>query len=342
VIGLDIGASTLKIVELEGLNGKVAVKKIASGQYSENYGVDEAEQVREAVYRTIGEHGIKAKRVVSAIAKKDVIEKFLQIPVIDEKKIRDILKWEVSKHISFPLEQVVYDYRIDDIPGEAKVSVHLAIARRSRIENHIDILRSLGLVPVAVEPMSLSLFRIARSLVEIGDRPLAILDIGAHSSTLLIVTGGKMRLSRMIEIGSEDIMSSIVNLIQCSREEAGTLMSSVGISDEILQGQEVSATSKEFETYSAIEYQMDRLIGELRRSLVFFMAQYEGEDEPETLCLTGGTAGIPNLKQFLEKKLGLKSEVIDPLKNPDWNGCTHDNSGCYLSMAFGLALRGCI
>ena len=137
-----------------------------------------------------------------------------------------------------------------------------------------------------------------------------------------------------------DITHSITNLVRCSEEDAEDLKRNVGFSEEILRGDAVPATSRDYNLYSAIEHQMDRLIAEMKRSLVFFYAQYEEQDEPEILYLTGGTSRIPNLTQFIDKKLDTRVEIVDPLEAIPHDLENNEGFGTQLSMAVGLAMRG--
>ncbi len=340
VIGLDIGTSSIKLVELERKNGTAVVRNAA--QCRNPAAGEEISEEKRLVLMVRGlkqEYGVRANRTVSTLSKRDITEKFLTVPADAGERVGDIVKWEVPKHISFPVEDAVYDFRVDELQGGGELGIHLAITRRRNIEKHVELLMRMGLVPEAVETRSRALHRLIDRTVDTEASVVAALDIGSRWSTMLIINNGVLRMSRTMEIGSDDINSSIVNLVRCSENDAESLKRKMGFTEEIMKGESVSATSKEFHVYSAIEMHMDRLIAEMKRSLVFYYAKQEAEDEPEILFVTGGAARIPNLGRFIEKKLGFEVRINDPSSGFTNEAGETMELGAHLSMALGLALR---
>jgi len=342
LLGIDIGYSIVKIAELERRNGEIAVKDYVFGDFDNESGFSREEQAVDLIKSLLKDNGIKTRRVVTTVPSVDLIEKFLYLPVNSKEKLDDIVKWEVKKHVSFPLEEAAYSFTAEEIEEADKLCVYLAITKRSIVEEQINLLLKMGLKPVAIETKAQALARLIKwaDKERILEQKLVLLDIGSKSSSFMLLDKGILRMSKFMEIGSIDITSTIVNLVHCSEKDAEELQMKVGITDEVLNSEESSPRSINFNIYSAIEFQMDRLIAEMKRALMFYFAQFEWEGNPDILYITGGASRIPNIAKFLSKKLSVDVEVLDPAKNLSCNDCLDKGSATHLSIAFGLALRG--
>ncbi len=339
MVGLDIGTSSIKVSQITHRGKRVRVGKTAIWDNNR----DSEGEIQGNLENRIGElfsiNNISTGGVVSTLTKDSITEKFISVPPARE-KIRDIVRWEVPKHIDFPFREAVFDYRSELIPGTESVSVHIAISRRKELEEFIRLLTNVGIRPRALETRSRALQRVAMLEEGIGEKSVAVLDMGSRWSTLILLNSGVLRMTRTMEIGSDDINHSIVQLVKCSEEEAESLKQKVGISRDILHGERVQSTSDSFQVFSAIEHQMDRVVAEVKRSLVFHFARYEDEPEPEAIYLMGGSSRIPNLEVFLNSKFDMDVEAIDPLKRLKGENEISPDEGTRLSMAIGLALRG--
>lgn len=342
LLGIDIGYSIAKIAELERRNGDVSIKDYLFADFDNESEVPREEQAVDKIKNLLQQSGVKTKKVVAAVSNSDLIEKFLYFPISSKGKLEDIVKWEAKKHIDFPLEEAAYSFTSVEMEEEEKLCVYLAITKRSIVEKQIDIISRIGLEPVAIETKAHALARLVRWLDRDGvqEKKIALLDIGSKSSSFMLLEKGILRMSKYIEIGSVDITSTIVNLVHCSEEDARELQMNVGIAEKVLNNEESSPKSVDFNLYSAIEFQMDRLTAEMKRALMFYFAQFEWEGDPDILYITGGASRIPNIAKFLSKKLSMDVEVLDPVKNLSCPDCLERGPATHLSIAFGLALRG--
>lgn len=339
MIGLDIGNSIVKMVELRRSNGDVAVNDFMFEPYPEDTEGTKEEKAIQLIRKLVQENHVRTRRVVSVIPDKELIERFLYLPAGSSKKLTGIVKWEVTKHITFPIEEAVYDFSYSELPEEEKLCVYLVITKRSIVDSYIAMISGVGFEPFALESKAQALTRLLRWMKVTEGRKVAVLDIGSISSSFMIVENGVLRMTKFIEIGSEDITSTIVNLVHCTVKDAEDLKMSVGIKREVMESKDSSPTSVDYNVYSAIEFQMDRLIQEMKRALMFYFAQFEWENDPDILFLTGGASRIPNMDKFLANKLSMEVETIDPVSFMKCNDCEDKGPGTHLSIAFGLALR---
>ncbi len=341
VLGLDIGYSIVKLVELRKRNGNAEIRNYLFSDFDYNSSVPRSKQAEELVKGLLRENHIKTRKVVTAISNEDLIERVFYLPLSSRDKIKDIVKWEVKKHINFPMEEAVYSYITSEIEEAEKLCIYLAISKRDVVERQIELLSRVGLEPLAIETKSTALSRLIQwsHADRAKEGKIALVDIGSKSSVFVLIDKGFIRMSKYIEIGSIDITSTIVNLIHCSEKDAEELKMNIGIKEEVMNNRDSSPESVDFNVYSAIEFQMDRLISEIKRALMFYFAQFEWEGDPDIMYITGGTSRIPNIAKFLARKLSMKVEVLDPVDKFKCADCLDKGSATHLSIAFGLALR---
>ncbi len=341
VVGIDLGSNSLKAVEVE-TGGKVprlvnaVVEKDVFGDASPAGRLDAG-----LLSGILKRRGIKTKRTVSVLPNEDLIEKYLRFPVETRKKIGDFVNWEASKHISYPVEEAAFDYSIEKPNGGSEMDVHLAVTRRSTVEEYVNLLNNSGLVAEAVEPRSIALGRILCNGPSSENTIIPMLDIGFRWTTLVILKGGRLRFSRTIEGGGKDVRDSITALMNISPAEAEDHMVNTGFSIDLIRGEDVSPTSTEYNVHSAMERAVDRLISDYRRSYEYYRVQFEEQDEPVVLYLTGGSAQMPGFDSFMEMKLKARTEVFDPFKYSGIENGSYVGPRSPLSTALGLALRFC-
>ncbi|MCD6380009.1 type IV pilus assembly protein PilM [bacterium] len=340
VIGLDAGTKSIKMVQLEKKRDIFEIKKIISEIRSNT----DLEVTRsEAMKRLASKSKLKGASTVSTLSSRDVIEKFIKLHSSSLRRINDLMKWEVRKHITFPADEAVYDYNVHKMENSDEIWVHLAITRREIIENQIMLIMEAGFKPWVIEPQSRAIQRLFLNSVQPEEEFFVAVNIGSSSSTLIVMNKGELRMAREMDIKGDDIDNSIKNMFQFTKEDGEVAKREVGFSMAIMNGAEVDPDSDEYIIYSAIESQIDSLVSEIRQSLQFYLVQYEKDDSPEKLYITGGNAQIPNLVPFLEKKLGISVGIIDPLKYLNANktrGEDEIGSGEEFSVACGLAMKG--
>src|SRR5918992_1449631 len=111
VVGVDLGSTALKVVELRGTwKGFEVVKAAERRLPAENGGSCPPEQVAQALSELLSAHAIKPARVVSAIPAHATFVRNLMLPFRDPRKIREVLKFELEPHIPYPVEDVIVDF----------------------------------------------------------------------------------------------------------------------------------------------------------------------------------------------------------------------------------------
>ena len=162
-IGLDMGTSAIKLVELQGDKeiriNRLGLIPLKSGAVCAGEIVDLAE-VSEAVLSLIQQQGIQFKRMVIAVAGQAAIVRLFKIALQNKKELADIVKKEAERNLPYTLDELYTDFQIIGEDNQAnEMEVLLVGARRSTIDSQLEVLKAVGVQPVAVDIQSLALIR---------------------------------------------------------------------------------------------------------------------------------------------------------------------------------------
>jgi len=292
-IGLDIGASAIRVAQLTGTVGTPALTSFGQIALPQNAVVDgeirDAGAVSEAIAQLWKRTKLRAKNAVIGIANQRVVVRQVDLPFLEEKEFRTALPFQAADYIPMPVEEaqldfiVLSDYVTDT--GEHMMRVLLVAAATEMVESFVDTVSAAGLQPAGID---LTPFAVARAVSPVarGESGVggseAIIDVGAGITNIVVHHNGEPRFVRILLVGGDDATTSIAELQDVSFEEAEALKfdlaSGVGAEDvkRILRGQ------------------VDSLVEEIRGSLDYYLSQ-EDSEPIVSIILTGGgslTAGL--------------------------------------------------
>jgi len=341
-LALDMGSDSVKIVQLEKDGQQQTIKNIlyesrpdSSREITEN----------EAIKRIVNKSGIKTDHTITTLPSREINEKFFRLHSTARDKLENILKWEVKKHINYPIEEAVYDYNTVSVNGTDELSVHLAITRRDMIINKIRSLTEAGFSMSAIETESRAIRRIVTANYDTDGTLAGVVNLGSSSSTFIIMESGELRFCRDMDVIGEDIDKAISKMLHVDREEAEIAKREIGLDRMVMEGSESEPSSVRYNVYSAIESQIDRLIAEINQSMHFYGIQSETDSSLDRLFVTGGNSLIPNLIPFMQGKLNTETVLFDPADfyaEPGAEPGKVKESLAQFTVAIGLGLRGLV
>lgn len=351
VLGIDIGASAIKVVQIRRKRGKAVLEtygELALGPYG---GVE----VGRAVALTADKQ-VEAVKDVLVAAKTTTVSSgvtlpltsslitFVHIPTVPEKQIREVVSIEARKYIPVPLDEVFLDYSI--IPkeetftpeGAAVVTDEAAVKKdgldvlvvaihNEYLNQYQSLTANSGLTPLFYE---IEIFSVIRAVADRGLATVMILDMGARATKLYIVEKGMLRASHIINKGSQDITLSISKALSISPEDAEAMKRSKGLKG----GPEYK------ELTEIITVNLDYIFYEANATLLNY--QKKSEKNVGRVILTGG--GVL-LKGFADlAKMSFQTDVIyaDPfgkLETPAFLAEGFASAGPEFAVAIGAALR---
>jgi type IV pilus assembly protein PilM len=343
-VGLDIGTSAIKIIELES-GDPLRLRRFGTIPLPEGALVGGVVKDQAIVSRTITEaftkFGIRHRRVQVAIAGQAVVVRNIKMPLMEETEVQNALRWEAERYIPFPVEQCIMDYVIinrDDVQQEMEVM--LVCAHNDIIDSHLEVLRQAGLQPMAID---IQAFALSRALgledAEKNRKNVAVLDIGAGSVDLSIFKDGISRFTRILPLGGNSFTENVMKVLGGSFGEAERWK--VKYTDALADLSAIDPDSPEYKVNYAIQGVLRELVAELVRSLDYFHLQ-QRDDDLDQLVLSGGGARIVNLIPFLQRELEIKvSSSLDawPIEYGQNTPAEFEAVKPIMLVALGLALR---
>jgi type IV pilus assembly protein PilM len=343
-VGLDIGTSSIKIIELEG-GAPIRLNRFGRIPLPEGALVGGVVKDSDAVSQSITEAfqtlQIKHKQVQVAIAGQAVVVRNIKIPEMAEAEIGAALRWEAERYVPFPVEQCIMDFAVlHRDPAQRELEVMLVCAHNDIINSHLEVLQKAGLQPMAVDIQPFALIR-SLGLEDPQKNPkhVAVLDIGAGSADLSIFKDGISRFTRILPLAGNRFTEGVMKVTGVSFAEAEQLK--LQYTDALLDVSLVGPDSLEYKVNFAMQSVLRELVTELTRSLDYFYLQ-QRDEEIAWLALCGGGAKIKNLIPYLQQELEIRvSASLDA-----WQiVCSESQSAEFeavkpiMLVALGLALR---
>jgi len=299
--------------------------------------VIEIETVTAAIRKLWSEGGFKSKNVVLGIGNQRVIARDLTMPKVKSlQQIREALPFQVQDLLPVPVAQALLDfYPISESTGDSGPVVNglLIAAVKDSVIANVTSVRKAGLMPLGVDLIA---FALSRALVRgpLFGATVAIIDIGASTTQVVVTSGGVPRFVRMIPAASDDITRAIMERLAVPREQAESIKRSRGISTVPPVTELDQRTS---EVISASTYQ---LLSSIRNTLHYY-GNNRSAEPIQGIVLTGNGGQLEGLSAALAAASALQVVVADPFSTVDLTKSFQKQTGTDLrsmTVALGLAL----
>lgn len=335
-LGIDIGDSSLKMVELKKKNRQIHLSNYA---FSENVAevnfmkVEDVNYLARAINKVRTEAGITAKKVTASLPTFAVFSSIINVNNVDKKTMAEAINEEAKKVIPLPLEEMTLDWKIvpdenGKIPTKGNLQVFLTGSPKKLVRKYIDIFKAAKLELASLETETFSL---VRSLVGDDKSTVMIVEIGANSTDLFIVKESIPVLNRSLAVCSSTVTRVLAEKLGLSFAQAEQFKFDLSVT--------LSVDAKE-ELPQLLAKTLEPIVTEMEYMLDFFRAQNKGD--VEKIVLSGGGAMLLNLAEYLSKRLNIKVIVGDPwnrVRYPEELRPVLSEVGPRLAVAIGLAMR---
>lgn len=304
IVGLDIGTSSIKAVEIT--HDRYDYIITAFGQID----VPSEQARHDAISELFKRGGFRTKRTACAVSGKSVVFRYINMPQMSEDSLTNAVKFEADKYIPFPVDEVQMDtQKLMDLPKaegqqNAEMKVLLVAAKTSLVMDHAQMLQTLGLQPVSVSVDSFAIGNayelndiVSPNLQEDG-HTVALIDLGASKACINILRNNVTCFAREVPMGGQDLTAAITRRFGLELLEAESLKRDPG--DQISEVQE------------AVSQVLEDLGNEINLSFDFFENQFDGE--VGEVFLSGGSALLPFLEESFEKIFEKKTRVWNPIE----------------------------
>ncbi len=341
VVGLDIGSSSVKAVELKavGKGYKVvafAIEPVPPDSIVDGAIIDGA-AVADAIRRVFENKAFKTKEVAASLSGNAVIVKKINLPVMTAAELAESIYWEAEQYIPFDIQDVNLDYQILNAGTGAEstgtMDVLLVAAKKEKIADYTGVITQAGRVPVIVDVDAFAL----QNAYEVNygldpDAVVVLLNAGASAININILTGDQSLFTRDVSIGGNAYTEAVQKELNLPFDSA----------EQLKRGQPIEGVNAE-EVTAVLHAMTENVLLEIQKTFDFFKAT-ASSDRIDRIVLSGGASRVDGFVAALQERFNTSVEVFDPFKKIAFDaqrlGIT-DAEGLIptAAVAVGLALR---
>lgn len=337
-VGVDIGTASLKVCELENEKGRATLSTYGLSTLPNDFIRDESDKAQNDLAHAIEDlmmkSGVTSKKAVAALPGYAVHSFEVERDADKMTDIAEFISSEAERRVDGSISEYVIDWdAIEDVMvssgGEERMVKRLLVtaAKRELVERYSRVFDMIGIELSSLETESMALIR---SLVGTDLSPILILDMGATATDFCLVDGGFPRLSQGIEIGGYMITEAIAQSLNVQIDQAEQFKKDFGLNT-------AEDSTDVPETVRGI---MDQFITEIRKQLAVY--HDSRKRSVEKVILTGGSARLKGLGDYLERSLNVKVYAGNPWARVMTPAKIHDSVkriGPEFAVAIGLSMK---
>ena len=350
LVGIDVGSSTLKAIQVEPTRDgfkvvRAAQQKTPPGAIRDGV-VQDREAVSGAIRQMIKAANITANAAIIAVSGPTVFVRQIQLPKMPDAALKRSIPYEAGRFISSNVDDSAIAYEVLGTADDDSnlLNVMLVAAPKEMVDSRVAVVERAGLDVVSTDIESFALIRslIDTQYARYNDGNLrAIVDIGAGHTEVTILLGTKFQLTRGVSIAGDTFTDALRNQLRIDVAEAEQRKTELDL-NVLIHG---SDNPGDYEAPRAVQNVMDELLREVRRSIVFYQSQLPEGTPPQNITeilLAGGSAQMMGLAPYVTARLGLEARVGDPFENPaieaapeamQWLRSQSPRLGCALGLA---------
>lgn len=355
VAGVDIGASSIKIVQLRASRGMAILEtygEIALGPYGEQ-SIGKVvkvspEKIAEALADLMREANVTAHEVAISIPFASSLIEVIDLPKVDNESLKRIIPIEARKYIPIPISEVSLDWSVipsdegqdsafdrlqnTSNPKVRQEQVLLVAIHNDALQNFKTIANTVGL---SVDFYEIEIFSAIRSSLEHGLVPVLLVDFGASTTKMYVVERGIVRLTHLVTIGGQQETENLARSMGWDFERAERVKRERGLVDSTAYSQKENDDIKE-----ALLSTLSRLFGEVNRVLLSYGQRYN--KNISRVVFAGGGASLPGLLDAARTALNTEVVIAAPFEHtqaPAFLDEILNSIGPGFAVSVGLALR---
>ena len=321
IVGLKIGASQLAAATVSN-NGHAEVLQVARTPLAAgivaNGELRDPDQLAEALRAFFKEHGLPKRGVRLGIATNRIGVRTLEIAgVQDGKQLANAIRFRAQEALPIPIDEAVLDYQVlgesTNEEGETTRKILLVLAYRDLIDRYVDACRKAGIQLVGIDLEAFALLRALaapREEAAPAEAALVAVTIGHDRTTFAVSDGRVCEFTRVLDWGGQTINVGIARALDVAPSEVDVVKRGLSLhGNDVPEGlREEQATRAR----DALNRQVQAFARELVSSLQFYQNQ-PGSLGIGEIVITGGTAHLAGLAEELQRLIGVRVRVGDPL-----------------------------
>ena len=348
VIGVDIGSSSIKVVQLKKTHGKAVLEtygEIALAPYG-GLNVGQVtnlpvEKIAEAIKDIIREANVTSMVSGVSIPFKSSLVSLIELPKASNAELKEMIPLEARKYIPVPISEVTMDWWVipdehginsedgdeGTTPSSKKVQVLVVSIHNEVLTTYSSIVKESGLNTGFFE---IEMFSSTRALIAGEIEPVMIFDMGAASTKIYMIERGIIKYSHIINKGSQEVTMSISNGMNVAFDRAEHMKRSLGTLPQ----------SDEQKIYEIISLTMDYIFSESNSVLLSYQKRFN--KTISKVILTGGGVAMKGVAELARANFQTTVEIGDPfskVETPAFLEGVLKTAGLEFAVAVGVALR---
>lgn len=330
--GLDIGTSSIKIVQLKKSFGKFELVSFGSAPVDEEVSQSDStidkQKMSELIKNLVHSMHLFTKNVVVSLPGSVVFTTVIKLPKMPMSEMKKAVSYQAEQNIPLKIEDVRVDWQvIGETPGKSEVSVMIIAAPIIKTQKLADIVEGAGLELEAVEINALAA---ARSL-QTNEALHMIVDIGTYTTEVTVVQNGVVTLTRSIPVGGQVITRAIAQDLSIEKDQAEQFKRKFGVDKDKMEGK----------IFKAAKPVLKNLVEEIERSMKYYSETFN--QNITSIKLTGGSSKMLGIQKYISEELGTGVVYGNPwgmvVHKPDVTNQLQQNAPDF-AVAVGLAMRG--
>lgn len=334
-LGVDIGSSSIKIVELSKSGKRVKLENYAETQASQEkpfrtleeiIPLFSSQEIAKNIKFVLEQAKIKTKKAILTIPDFSSFFTWFDLPAMSKEEIPEAVRYEARQHIPSPLSEVTLDWQIMEEEEKGKKIKILLVAVPNEFVEQYSMISTLA--QIELKALEAEVFALARSSLVNENKTIVLVDIGARSTTCSVIDNGVLKRSYSFDISGNELTQVISKSLGLDYLKAEELKKNCGI----LNGRD---------TREILIPIIDLILTEIKKVIENF---YQSETKTvQKVILGGGTALLPGLKEYFEDDLKKEVKIANPffdISYPPVLEKTLKEIGPSYAIAVGAALKG--
>jgi type IV pilus assembly protein PilM len=340
-LGVDIGTSAIKIVELNRKGdhvrlvnyGEVKISPPEETKAAFNVLSLSNQEIAKAIGAVLREAEIETKEVNFSIPDFSSFFTSFNLPPMSQKELERAVKYEARSYIPLPLSEITLDWQVVETSAPDKKTTPLKILVVAIPNEVVNQYQQISLLAgLQLNSLEAEIFAVSRPFMKNDEKAVAIIDIGARSTTCNIFEKGILKTSHSFNVSGNELTEILSRSLRIDYGEAEELKKKHGLTE---------APSIEQDVKDVVLPLINLILSETEKTFRNFYQQ--GNQEIQKVLLAGGSALMPGLKEYLSAELKIKTEVANPffhISFPPILDDTLKEMGPSYVIAVGLAVKG--
>jgi type IV pilus assembly protein PilM len=311
LVGLDIGSSAIKAVELKATGKGYRVAAFGTEPVPPDSIVDgaiiDSAAVAESIRRVFESKAFKTKEVAASLSGNAVIVKKISLPIMTVSELDESIYWEAEQYIPFDIQDVNLDYQILDAGGgpESKgtMEVLLVAAKKEKIADYTGVITQAGRTPIVVDVDAFALQNAFE--LNYGFEPntvVVLLNAGASAININIIANAQSVFTRDISLGGNAYTEAVQRELNLPFDSAELLKKGAPIDGATFE-----------DVVPVLRAMTENVLLEVQKTFDFFKATAL-TDQISRIMLSGGASRVEGFAEALQERFSTPVEMFDPFR----------------------------